>query len=89
MEGLPAAVTRIELDVNDDASVVEGVRSIVRQAGRIDVLVNNAGQGCVAPMIEVDMKALRQTFDVNVFGLVAMVQEVAPHMIRERSGTST
>lgn len=31
---------------------------------------------------------LRQTFDVNVFAVVAMAQAVAPHMIKQRSGTS-
>ncbi len=50
--------------------------------------MNNAGQGCIAPLVEVDMTALRQTFDVNVFAVVAMSQAVAPLMISKRSGTS-
>jgi short-subunit dehydrogenase len=39
----------------------------------IDILINNAGQGCVAPVAEVTMKKMRETFEVNVFGLIAMV----------------
>lgn len=50
------------------------------------MLVNNAGMGCVAPMTEVSMVKMRETFDVNVFGLVMMVQAVAPAMIEQRSG---
>ncbi len=54
-----------------------------------DICINNAGQGCVAPLIEVEAAAVRQTFDVNVFGLLTMTQAVAPHMVEKRSGTST
>lgn len=39
-------------------------------------------------MIEVSMATFRQTFNVNVFGMVAMVQACAPHMVKQRSGTS-
>lgn len=53
------------------------------------MLVNNAGMGCVAPMIEVDMVQMRETFNVNVFGLVMMVQAVTPTMISQRSGVGT
>jgi len=53
-----------------------------------DICINNAGQGCVAPLIEVDAAAARQTFDVNVFGLLTMTQAVVPHMAEQRSGTS-
>lgn len=88
MASLSPGITRIVLDVNSEESIKAGVAEILRYAGRIDVLVNNAGQGCVAPMIEVDMKRLRETFDVNVFGLVAMTQACAPHMVRQRAGTS-
>ncbi|SCZ90358.1 BZ3500_MvSof-1268-A1-R1_Chr9g10804 [Microbotryum saponariae] len=87
MQGLSQGITPVELDVNSEASVKAGVAEIIRQAGKIDVCINNAGQGCVAPLIEVDPAELRKTFDVNVFGLLTMVQAVAPHMVEQRSGT--
>ena len=43
MSGLPEAVHRLELDVLEDASVSAAVETVVREQGRIDVLVNNAG----------------------------------------------
>lgn len=42
----------------------------------------------MAPLIEVDADMMRQTFDVNVFGLLTMTQAVAPHMVKQRAGTS-
>ncbi|ORY90095.1 hypothetical protein BCR35DRAFT_287305, partial [Leucosporidium creatinivorum] len=81
------SISLIELDVNSRSSVDSGVAEIVRRAGRIDLLLNNAGQGCVGPLVEVTEEAYRQTFEVNVFGLISMVQAVSPHMIRARSGT--
>lgn len=66
----------------------QGVAEIIRQAGRIDVLINNAGQGCIGPLAEVSSEQVRQTFDVNVFGLISMVQAVSPIMVQQRSGTS-
>lgn len=87
MKGLPLSVNTILLDVNSEQSIKVGVQEIIAKEGKIDVLVNNAGQGCVAPLVEVDLAMLRQTFDVNVFAVVAMAQAVAPHMIKQRSGT--
>ena len=53
------------------------------QAGRIDVLVNNAGAGVVGPIAELPLSAMKSNFDINVFGVISMVQTVAPHMIQQ------
>ena len=52
----------------------------------VDVLINNAGMGVMAPMITVPMAKVRAIFDVNVFGMVEMCQAVAPGMIERGSG---
>ncbi|KAL8283291.1 hypothetical protein RQP46_005701 [Phenoliferia psychrophenolica] len=90
MSTLSAGIHRIELDVNSEESIARGVGEILGSLasnGRIDVLVNNAGQGCVAPLMEVEMKRLRDTFEVNVFGLIAMSQACSVPMVKQRDGT--
>ena len=63
-------IKTVELDVSDDASVKAGVKKVLAEAGKIDVLVNNAGIGsagvteaCTAEQVEV-------VFDTNVIGLL-------------------
>ena len=55
-------------------------------AGRIDVLVNNAGMGYSGPVAEVKLDKIRQLYETNVFGAMAMVQVVFPHMVNQRKG---
>jgi len=70
-------LTVTKLDVTDAADV--------ERAGdlAVDVLINNAGLGLVGPMASVPMADVRRTFEVNVFGMVALSQAVIPGM-RER-----
>lgn len=86
METLSIGIERIELDVNSEESIGLGIEKIVARAGRIDILVNNAGQGCIGALVEVSMQKMRDTFDVNVFGLMGMIQKVSPVMIAQRNG---
>ncbi|SCV70056.1 BQ2448_1450 [Microbotryum intermedium] len=78
MQGLSQGITSVELDVNSEASVKAGVAKIIRQVGKIDVCINNAGQGYVAPLIKVGPVELRKTFNrsgtiVNIGSIVAYV----------------
>ena len=52
----------------------------------IDVLVNNAGRGLMAPLTNVELDEVRKTFEVNVFGMLAMSQAVIPAMKARGSG---
>ncbi len=74
------------LDVTDEASMQRVVDAVVEEHGRIDALVNNAGYGVMLPQEELADAALRQMFDVNVFGLQRLTQMVLPHMRAQRSG---
>jgi len=78
-----ASVTPVQLDVSDDASVRDGVRSVLDAEGRIDVLVNNAGLGYNAAVEEIDIEEGKAVFDVNYWGVVRCTQAVLPGM-RER-----
>lgn len=74
------------MDVTDDLSMVEGVEKILAEAGRIDVLVNNAGYGSYGAVEDVPLDEARRQFDVNVFGLARLTQLVVPHMRERGSG---
>ena len=51
MTGLPESVHKIRMDVNDDTSVAEAVKSVLEAQNRIDILVNNAGTSRVGACI--------------------------------------
>ncbi|KAJ3035832.1 hypothetical protein HDV00_003367 [Rhizophlyctis rosea] len=76
----------IVLDVTDQDSIKNGVERIIRERGRIDVLINNAGVSYPNPITETDLQGIKSLFEANVFGLIAMTQEVFPHMASSRSG---
>ena len=76
----------LAMDVTDDASMTAGVAHILAEAGRIDVLVNNAGFGSYGALEEVPLADARYQFDVNVFGLARLTQLVLPGMRGRGSG---
>jgi NAD(P)-dependent dehydrogenase (short-subunit alcohol dehydrogenase family) len=77
----------LPLDVNSDDSVEALVEEVMRRAGRIDLLVNNAGFG-VAPAgaEEVSIEQAKSIFDTNFFGVLRVTRAVVPHMRRQGSG---
>jgi len=62
------------------------VQETMREFGRIDGLVNNAGYGQRGPIELVPIEAIRQNFETNVFSLVALTQLVIPIMRKQGSG---
>jgi NAD(P)-dependent dehydrogenase (short-subunit alcohol dehydrogenase family) len=75
------------LDVTSDRSVEAAVGEVMRSAGRIDVLVNNAGFG-VAPAgaEESSTEQAQSIFNTNFFGIVRMTRAVVPHMRQQGGG---
>ena len=72
----------LPLDVTDADSIAR----IVKAAGPIDVLVNNAGVGQVSPLEGVSMAKIRELFETNTLGTIAMTQAVLPQMREQCSG---
>jgi short-subunit dehydrogenase len=84
-EGLDG-VTMLACDVTDDASVTNLVDEVLSKAGRIDLLVNNAGIGLLGGAEESSIAQAQALFDVNVFGILRMTNAVLPAMRRQGKG---
>ena len=69
-----------------DKSVEAAVGEVVAKAGRIDLLVNNAGVGLVAGAEESSLAQAKSLFDVNLFGVIRMTKAVLPIMRLQRAG---
>lgn len=76
----------IRMDVTDDGQLEAGVAQIIREQGRIDVLINNAGYGSYGSVEETPIADARRQFDVNLFGLARLTQLVIPHMRAQQQG---
>ncbi len=81
-----AGCRTMALDVTDEASMTEAVRTVEREHGAVGVLINNAGYSQSGPVEEVPMDAVRRQFETNVFGAVRMCQLVLPAMRAQRWG---
>ena len=76
----------IQMDVTDKASIEKAVQETIKQFGRIDVLVNNAGYGAIGALEAASAAAIHRQFDVNVFGVIDVTRAVLPHMRRQKKG---
>ena len=86
-EGLP--VEAIVLDVTNADSIVAAADEVAKKFGRLDILVNNAGilrdeQG--KKISEQSLQAWRETFDTNLFGLIAVTQSFLPLLHKSPAG---
>jgi NAD(P)-dependent dehydrogenase (short-subunit alcohol dehydrogenase family) len=76
----------VRLDVTDDASIRGAVAHTLDAYGRIDVLVNNAGYGLLGAFEECTDRELREAFDTNLFGAMAVTRAVLPVMREQGAG---
>lgn len=74
------------LDVTSAADIAALVERLEADGVGPDVLINNAGFGAIAPVLEISPDRLRAQFEVNVFAIVALCQALAPRMIARRQG---
>lgn len=81
-----AGINHISADVTDEKRINEAVSYIIDKAGRIDVLINNAGFGISGAVEFTETADARKQFDVNFFGMVNMNRAVIPFMRRGGGG---
>lgn len=77
----------VALDVTDALSIDTAVAAGIAAFGGIDVLVNNAGIGQFSPLETTSWRTIRNIFETNTFGVIAMIQAIIPHMRERKSGT--
>jgi NAD(P)-dependent dehydrogenase (short-subunit alcohol dehydrogenase family) len=76
----------VTLDVTDDASVASCVATVLAEAGRIDVLVGNAGYGVAGAVEDTTLDEARAQLETNFFGAVRVTRAVLPAMRAQGSG---
>lgn len=81
-----AGARLVSLDLTDDASIAASVARVQSEAGRLDVLVNNAGYGSYGALEDVAMDEARRQFEVNLFGAARLCQLALPMMRAQRGG---
>ena len=87
VEQAEVEIRLVELDVTDDEAVTSGFGQILGEAGRIDVLVNNAGIGGSGVAEETTPDRYLDTMNVNLCGAIRCLQQVLPGMRERGSGT--
>lgn len=78
--------TALPCDVTDNPTLSRTLDDIVRQTGRIDVLINVAGMGISGPIEETEMDQARQQMEINFWGSVNCIQAVLPTMRKQKDG---
>ncbi len=84
-ENLPVSI--IQLDVDKPESIKSAIAQIIKEKQRIDVLVNNAGYGIFGCLEDLTVDEIKEQFETNFFSIIRIIQEVAPIMRGQKSGT--
>ena len=85
-EAPEGAVRHIPADVTDEESVTRAVEQVIREAGRIDILLNNAGFGISGAAEFTPLEEARRQLEVNFWGMVRVTRAVLPYMRRQGGG---
>ena len=86
VEKLGVRASAVTMDVTSEASVAQTLEAVVREFGRLDVLVNNAGVIKMNPFLDISATDYVATFDVNVKGVLLCSQLAAKQMMRQDGG---
>lgn len=82
---LPVSL-KLSLDVTQKESISNVITKVLSKFEKIDILVNNAGYSARGALEELDLNVAKSMFDVNVFGIINMIQAVIPEMRKKNFG---
>jgi short-subunit dehydrogenase len=74
------------VDVTDDIQVSDVVNQVIKDYGRIDIWINNAGFGLISHVTDMPMDSFKRLMEVNYYALVRCTKAVLPYMLREKKG---
>jgi short-subunit dehydrogenase len=80
------SIEMVQLEVCSDTSVTECMLTVVQQVGRIDILINNIGDGIAGAAEETNLDEAKSVFEANFFGTVRMVNAILPIMRQQKGG---
>jgi NAD(P)-dependent dehydrogenase (short-subunit alcohol dehydrogenase family) len=79
-------VLPLVLDVTNETQAHQAVQATIRTFGKLDVLVNNAGYGNVAPVEDTTLEEFRAQIETNLFGVIILTKAVLPYFRQRGSG---
>ncbi len=83
-EGIPLKF--VDMNVNEDDSVIRALEKILDESKRIDFLINNAGFGLFGALEDLSIENIKKQFETNFFGAVRTIQQVLPRMRIQKNG---
>ncbi|KPH13210.1 SDR family oxidoreductase [Chryseobacterium sp. ERMR1:04] len=76
----------VEVNLSDEYSIADSLKLGNERFGRIDVIVNNAGYGTGGALEELSAKEIKESFDVNFFAAIRVIQQALPYLRAQKSG---
>ena len=76
----------LTLDVKDTNTIKQAVDTVIEEAGKLDILINNAGVGITGPIEEIPEAEIKANFETNFFGPINVIKAVLPQMRKQQSG---
>lgn len=84
--GEHADLLPLQVDLTNGNSIQQSLAATVKKFGRVDVIVNNAGYGIGGSVEELSEQEIRDSFEINVFAPVLVIQNALPYLRAQRSG---
>ncbi|MDV7187328.1 SDR family oxidoreductase [Lutibacter sp. TH_r2] len=76
----------VALDVRNVETIESAIAEVIKNEGKLDVLVNNAGMGITGPIEETPTEEMRNVFETNFFGAIEVMKAVIPQMRKQKDG---
>lgn len=86
LSGRGAEILAVPTDLREPASIQRMVAAAMDRFGRVDVLINNAGQSIAGAVSDVNLAELRLIYELNIFAVIEAIQAVTPVMRRQGGG---